>query len=306
MTDAIEPVGKTRNFAGTPRVALVTCRAARGLDEDMPPLLAAFDAVGASAEIVDWDDGEVDWARFDLVLLRSAWDYTERLPQFLAWVERTAARTLLINPVPVVRWNSDKHYLLELARAQLPVVPTCIAEARSSARPVLEEFLAQHAGAELVVKPAVGAGSRDARRHSRSDIDGILTHMQPLLAAGRSVMLQPYLASVDRNGETGLMFIDGRFSHAIRKGPLLPAGAPATAALFAAEDIRPRVPGADELAVAERVMAQLHFETLLYGRVDLIRDEAGRPCVLELELTEPSLYLGYEPGSAQRFTAAAL
>jgi len=290
----------------TAAVALVTCRAARGLDEDMPVLLRAFAAAGASAGIVDWDDAEVDWARFDLALLRSAWDYTERLPQFLAWVEHTAARTLLINPVPVVRWNSDKHYLLELARAQLPVVPTRIAEAGSSARPVLEEFLAQHAGAELVVKPAVGAGSRDARRHSRSDIDGILTHMQPLLAAGRSVMLQPYLASVDRNGETGLMFIDGRFSHAIRKGPLLPAGAPATAALFAAEDIRPRVPGADELAVAERVMAQLHFETLLYGRVDLIRDEAGRPCVLELELTEPSLYLTYEPGSAQRFAAAAL
>ena len=103
MTDAIEPVGKTRNFAGTPRVALVTCRAARGLDEDMPPLLAAFDAVGASAEIVDWDDGEVDWARFDLALLRSAWDYTERLPQFLAWVERTAASTLLLNPPPAVR-----------------------------------------------------------------------------------------------------------------------------------------------------------------------------------------------------------
>ena len=302
MTVADHP-GQSRLTAA---VALVTSRAARGLDEDMPVLLRAFAAAGASAGIVDWDDAEVDWARFDLALLRSAWDYTERLPQFLAWVEHTAARTLLINPVPVVRWNSDKHYLLELARAQLPVVPTRIAEAGSSARPVLEEFLAQHAGAELVVKPAVGAGSRDARRHSRSDIDGILTHMQPLLAAGRSVMLQPYLASVDRNGETGLMFIDGRFSHAIRKGPLLPAGAPATAALFAAEDIRPRVPGADELAVAERVMAQLHFETLLYGRVDLIRDEAGRPCVLELELTEPSLYLTYEPGSAQRFAAAAL
>ena len=302
MTVADHP-GQSRLTAA---VALVTSRAARGLDEDMPVLLRAFAAAGASAGIVDWDDAEVDWARFDLALLRSAWDYTERLPQFLAWVEHTAARTLLINPVPVVRWNSDKHYLLELARAQLPVVPTRIAEAGSSARPVLEEFLAQHAGAELVVKPAVGAGSRDARRHSRSDIDGILTHMQLLLAAGRSVMLQPYLASVDRNGETGLMFIDGRFSHAIRKGPLLPAGAPATAALFAAEDIRPRVPGADELAVAERVMAQLHFETLLYGRVDLIRDEAGRPCVLELELTEPSLYLTYEPGSAQRFAAAAL
>jgi glutathione synthase/RimK-type ligase-like ATP-grasp enzyme len=292
--------------AHTIAVALVTCRAARGLDEDLPPLVRAFAAAGATAEIVDWDDDAIEWARFDLALLRSAWDYTERLPQFLAWVERTAAGTLLINPVPVVRWNSDKHYLLELARARLPVVATRIAEAGSAARPVLEEFLAQHAGAELVVKPAVGAGSRDARRHPRGDFDGILAHMQPLLAAGRSVMLQPYLESVDREGETALMFIDGEFSHAIRKGPLLPAGAPATAALFAPEDISPRVAGADELAVAERVMARLPFDRLLYGRVDLIRDEGGRPCVLELELTEPSLYLVYEPGSAERFAAAAL
>jgi glutathione synthase/RimK-type ligase-like ATP-grasp enzyme len=287
-------------------VALVSARAARGLDEDLPILVAAFAAAGAHAEIADWDDPQVDWGRFDLALLRSAWDYTERLPQFLAWVERTAALTALQNPVPVVRWNSDKHYLLDLARAQLPVVPTRIVPAGSSARPVLEEFLQQHADAELVVKPAVGAGSRDARRHTRTGAAGILAHMQPLLDAGRSVMLQPYLGSVDRDGETALMFIDGRFSHAIRKGPLLPAGAPATAALFAAEDIRARVPGADELAVAERVMSQLPFGPLLYGRVDLIRDDAGRPCVLELELTEPSLYVSYEPGSAERFVSATL
>ena len=80
----------TRGFARTPIVALVTCRAARGLDEDMPPLLTALEAAGARAAIVDWDDDGVDWARFDLALLRSAWDYTERLPQFLTWVERTA------------------------------------------------------------------------------------------------------------------------------------------------------------------------------------------------------------------------
>ena len=287
-------------------VALVTCRAARELDADLPLLRSAFAAAGAGAEIVDWDDGGIDWSRFDLALLRSAWDYTERLRQFLAWVERTAAGTLLLNPVPVVRWNSDKHYLLELARAQLPVVPTHIAEAGRSARPVLEEFLSQHDDTELVVKPAVGAGSRDARRHSRSATAEILAHMQPLLDAGRSVMLQPYLESVDREGESALMFIDGRLSHAIRKGPLLPAGAPATAALFAPEVIAPRAPRTDEIAVAERVMAEIPFDTLLYGRVDLIRDHHGRPCVLELELTEPSLYLSFEPGSAQRFAAAAL
>lgn len=287
-------------------LALVSCRAARGLDEDLPPLMRAFAAAGVCAEIADWDDAGVDWARFDMALLRSTWDYTERLPQFLAWVERTATLTQLENPVPVVRWNSDKHYLLDLARVHTPVVPTRIAQAGSAAEPVLADFLAQHDSAELVVKPAVGAGSRDARRHARTARGEILAHMQPLLAAGRSVMLQPYLESVDRDGETALMFIDGCFSHAIRKGALLPAGAPATGALFAAEDIRPRVPGADELAVAERVMAHLPFGPLLYGRVDLIRDAHAQPCVLELELTEPSLYLTYEPGSADRFAAAAL
>ena len=289
-----------------PAVALVSARAARGLDPDMPPLLAACAAAGVSAAIADWDDPGVEWARYDLALLRSAWDYTERLGEFLAWVERTAACTLLLNPVAVVRWNSDKRYLLELARAGLPVVPTTIVEPAAAAPPVLEDFLARHACPELVVKPAVGAGSRDARRHPRSARAEILAHMQPLLAAGRSVMLQPYLDGVDRDGETALMFIAGRFSHAIRKGPLLPAGAPATAGLFAPEDISPRLPGEDERAVAERVMAQLPFGALLYGRVDLIRDGAGHPCVLELELTEPSLYFAQASGSAERFLAAAL
>ena len=295
----------TRGFARTPIVALVTCRAARGLDEDMPPLLTALEAAGARAAIVDWDDDGVDWARFDLALLRSAWDYTERLPQFLTWVERTAAVTLLLNPPPVVRWNSDKHYLRALDGAGVPVVPTMFLEAGVEPLPVLEQFLAHDRCAEVVVKPAVGAGSRDARRHARADIDEILAHLRPLLAAGRSMMLQPYLESVDREGETALIYIEGAFSHAIRKGPLLPAGAPSTAGLFAPEEITRRAPGADELAVAGLAVAQVPFERLLYARVDLIRDAAGGPRVLELEITEPSLFFAYAD-AAPRFVAAAL
>src|SRR5215831_11133211 len=121
--------------AGSPAVALVTCRAARGLDEDLPPLVTAFAAAGARAEIADWDDEGVDWGRFDVALLRSAWDYTERLPQFLAWIGRTAAVTRLLNPPRVVRWNSDKHYLRELAAAALPVVPTAFVEAGADGQP---------------------------------------------------------------------------------------------------------------------------------------------------------------------------
>ena len=287
-------------------VALVTARAARGLDEDMPPLTAALAGAGATAEVVDWDDPQVDWGRFDLVVPRSAWDYAERLPEFLAWAERVTCLSRLVNPLAVVRWNTDKHYLGELARAGAPVVSTWYVEPGEDAGRTLEEFLAAHECRELVVKPAVGAGSRDARRHARGKRAEILAHVAPLLAARRSVMLQPYLESVDREGETALMFIDGRFSHAIRKGALLPAGGPSTAGLFAPEQIVPRAPGADELAAAGRILAAAPFGSLLYARVDLLRDTAGAPRLLELELTEPSLFLAHAPGSAERFAAALL
>ncbi|HYL02287.1 MAG TPA: hypothetical protein VEU54_02625 [Steroidobacteraceae bacterium] len=290
----------------TTAVALVTARAARGLDEDMPPLTAALAAAGAAAHCVEWDDRQVEWARFELVVPRSAWDYAERRPEFLAWAERVARLSTLVNPLPVVRWNTDKHYLGELARAGAPVVPTWYVEPGEDAGRALGEFLAAQACRELVVKPAVGAGARDARRHVRADRAGILAHIEPLLAARRSVMLQPYLESVDTKGETALMYIDGRFSHAIRKGALLPAGAPSTAGLFAPEEIVPRAPGEDELAAAERILGAAPFEKLVYARVDLLRDAAGAPRLLELELTEPSFFLAHAPGSAERFAAALL
>jgi len=290
----------------TVAVALVTARAARGLDEDMPPLTAALTGAGAGGHCVDWDDPQVDWSRFDVAVLRSAWDYAERLPEFLAWAERAARATRLVNPLPVVRWNTDKHYLGKLAHAGAPVVPTWYVEPGDDAQRTLGEFLAAQACRELVVKPAVGAGARDARRHGRFARAQILAHIEPLLAAGRSVMLQPYLESVDRDGETALMYVNGRFSHAIRKGALLPAGAQAIAGLFAPEDIVTRTPGADELDAAERVLRAAPFETLLYARVDLLRDTTGAPRLLELELTEPSLFFSHAPGAAERFTAALL
>ncbi|MBS0365760.1 MAG: hypothetical protein JSR67_08070 [Proteobacteria bacterium] len=289
------------------RIALVSARAALGVDEDLPPLAAAFAQAGAGCEITIWDDPDCDWSRFDAALLRSAWDYAERVQEFLAWVERAAAQTLLLNPPPVVRWNSDKHYLRDLAAAGAATVPTRFVEPADSAPRALEQFLAAHPGAsELVVKPAVGAGARGARRHARSARQETLGHVSALLDAGRSVMLQPYLASVDRDGETALMYIDGQFSHAIRKGPLLTAGAASTAGLFAAEDITRREPGADELALARQALAAVPGAPLLYGRVDLVRDAGDRPCVLELELCEPSLYFSYASGAAQRLAAATL
>ena len=287
-------------------IALVTTRAAHGLDEDMAPLVAAFAAAGARTAVVDWDDAAVDWAAFDSVLLRSSWDYAERRDEFLAWAERVAACTQLLNPLPVVRWSTDKHYLAQLAAQGVPTVPGEFVEPGLDAAAAVTAFLARHESREVVVKPAVGAGSRDAQRHAAAALAPIIAHVARLLAQGRSVLVQPYLASVDEVGETALVYIEGQYDHAFRKGPLLRSGAGATGGLFAPEEITARVPGADELDAGARAVAAIPGGAPLYARVDLIRDAAGAPRLLELELAEPSLYFNYAPGSAQRFVTAVL
>jgi O-ureido-D-serine cyclo-ligase len=284
-------------------IALVTAAAARNLDEDLAPLEAALRAAGAAPSIVNWDDAAIDWSQFDLVLLRSAWDYSLRLPEFLGWIDRVSPLTTLVNPREVVRWNTDKHYLAHLAKAGVPVVPSTFVEPGDDASRALDAFLA-NAGDEFVVKPSVGAGSRDAQRYGREERDAALAHARRLLDANRSVLLQPYLNRVDAHGETALIFFAGAFSHAIRKGPLLKRGEGPTRALFATEHIMPRTPGAEEIAVAGRTLAAMPFGELLYARVDLIHDDDGAPRVLELELTEPSLFFEHAPGSADRFARA--
>ena len=153
-----------------------------------------------------------------------------------------------------------------------------------------------------MVKPTVGAGSRDAQRYLRADRAAAIAHARRLLDQGRHVLVQPYLKAVDEQGETALLFFGGTFSHAIRKAPLLKRGEDPTSALFKAESITPRQPSAAERDVATRVLAALPFDTLAYARVDLLPSESG-PQLLELELTEPSVFLPYAEGAAARFAA---
>jgi hypothetical protein len=282
-------------------IALVTARAAHELDEDLPPLRAALAEQGAAAEVVDWDDARVDWSRFRLALLRSTWDYSARLAEFLGWLDRTAQLTRVLNPPPVVRWSLDKHYLAELRRAGAAIVPTLFVEPGDDPAAALQRLLRGEAAADIVIKPVVGSGSRDAQRHPRGEFGAMTAHVARLLGERRSVLVQPYLERVDDHGETALMYFSGEFSHAIRKGPLLQRGSGPTRALFAPEEITPRTPSADELALGAHVLRALPFERLLYARIDLLRGADGAPCVLELELAEPSLFLNYAAGAAARF-----
>jgi O-ureido-D-serine cyclo-ligase len=299
-----------------PRIAFVTAIASAALDDDMPLLLAACARAGLPAEVRAWDDFTVSWARYDAVVLRSPWDYHLQRDAFLYWCERVARASRLLNPVELVRWNTDKHYLADLEAAGLPVVPTRFVDPEgdsdADAEPlaVLEGFLAAYPDAgEIVVKPAVSAGSRDTARYRRDQILAAANHLGLLLAAGRAAMLQPYLDAVDMHGETALLYFDGAFSHAIRKAALLRPDAPGLDHTALPDAIAPRAPDADELRIGEAVLAAVRargVETPLYARIDLIHGPDAAPRLLELELTEPSLFFATDPRAADRFVAALI
>ena len=277
------------------KLALATAIAAMSLDEDLAPLRAACGAAGIDAEVLAWDDPTVGWARFDAVLLRSTWDYMDHLPAFLAWCEHVDRVSTLWNSPDVVRWNTDKRYLGDLAGRGVPVIESHFLAPGDdpAALPDFDEF---------VVKPTVSAGSRDTQRYARAERGAAVAHARRLLDAGRHVLVQPYLREVDSAGETALLFFDGEFSHAIRKAPLLKRGDAPTAHLFAPERIQPRQPSEAEHHVAAQVLAALPFGPLPYARVDLLPSPTG-PQLLELELTEPSVFLPFGEGAAARFAA---
>ena len=292
-------------------LALITAIAATGHDDDLPPLIAACARAGLPTRALAWDDASVGWQRLDAALLRSPWDYTLRLPEFLAWCERTAQHVPLFNPVPVIRWNTDKHYLRDLDQAGVPVVPTRFVEPDEEPLEVLRDFLSDTAIDEFVVKPAVSAGSRDTQRYLRDQEFAAGNHIARLLDENRSVMLQPYLASVDSAGETALVFFDGVFSHALRKAAQLRRDEAPAAEPFASHGVGATTATPEELALAERVLLAtqrlLKLDApLLYARVDLLRDPDGPPRLLELELTEPSLFFEHAPEAADRLVQAVL
>lgn len=280
----------------TARIALASTAAARKVDEDHAPLAAALEELGMMVEAPSWDDPQVEWRRYDLVLPRSTWNYTNDYPRFLRWLDQVTRDSWLLNDAATVRWSTNKRYLLDLAAAGLPTVATTVSAPG--------EFWSAPQASEYVVKPAVGAGSRGARRFLARDEAAARAHAAALHAAGREVVTQPYLTDVDSYGETAMVCFEGRFSHAVRKGPLLALGHNSDPDLFLAEQMSVREASAAERALADRVLQWLAPRRPLYARVDLIRDGSGAPCILELELAEPSLFFALAPGSAARLASA--
>lgn len=286
------------------RIALVTCSELADLAEDDQLLAQPLKLHGIEAVPAVWDDPSVDWSGFELAILRSTWDYAPRRDEFLAWAQSVST---LVNPLDVVRWNTDKRYLRDLERTGAPVVATrWIGPGDPVALPGDDDLFGDVE--EYVIKPSVSAGALDTGRYRVDDLAHqtlAREHVARLTGRGATVMIQPYLSAVDAFGETAMLFFHGQFSHAIRKGPMLDGPDLGSEELFRPERITPRVPSDDEHKVANQVLAGVPAaQDLLYARVDLIPGADGSPMLLELELTEPSLFLDQDPGAPQRFADA--
>ncbi|WP_433231565.1 ATP-grasp domain-containing protein [Actinomadura formosensis] len=274
-------------------IAFATCSLLPGGSDDVQDLIGALARLDIGAEPVIWD-ADVDWSRYDLVVIRSTWDYTSRREEFVAWAQGLPR---VLNPAGIVRWNTDKRYLRDLADAGLPVVPT-----------LWDPGDIPSGWPEYVIKPAVSIGSGDTARWGPGEEDRARAHLRSLRDAGRTAMVQPYLPAVDTAGETALVFCDGEYSHAGRKAQILTAGAGIQGPVRD-DTARGQVTAATatdaELDVAVRALAAVPGgEDPLYARVDLVPGPDGAPLIIELELTEPSLYLHHGPGSAERFAKA--
>ncbi|SNT08893.1 hypothetical protein SAMN06309944_2038 [Micrococcales bacterium KH10] len=290
------------------RVALATCSALPMLEEDDVPLIAAFAQVGITAEPVVWDQPGVVWGDYDLVVVRSTWDYSDRRDEFIAWANSVPR---LLNAATVLKWNTDKHYLKELAEQGVRTIDTLwldpekhlTSQAIHTRLPAFGDY---------VIKPTISAGAQDTIRYRESSAqargDAIL-HVRDLLRDGRNVMVQRYFTRVDTDGETCLVYIAGEFSHAVRKDPMLQRDATRTKGQYQREVMNATTATSEQIKLAEHTMDKaaellgISRSDLLYARVDMLPGDDDVPHLLELELTEPVLYFSKTPRSIDRFVS---
>jgi len=274
-------------------------------DIDRPHHEAACTDVGMELDYLVWSDPDVEWETYDLVVLRSTWDYLDHLDQFRAWLDRVGVLGTLENAAPVVAWNLDKHYLIDLAAAGVPVIPTAVCDDEESVAVALGALFG-----EVVVKPSISAGSRLTGRFAAGSPEaGVLASL--ILAEGNSVLVQPAVASVALVGEVSTVLFAGQISHSVRKGPLLALGGGLTSGVYAEEltpepltPVRQALVESAMVAVARLVRDRFGIiEPMLYARVDVVAMDDGSEVVLEVELAEPAFFLPIASDAAKRFAA---
>ena len=284
------------------KIAIASCRELPEWEVDDRPLVEALEGLGVEVSVVAWDS-PVEWERFDGVLLRTTWDYADRIGEFLEWIDDVASRTTLLNPAGVVRWNLDKRYLRDLEEAGVPIAPTVWLEAGSKVE--LATLLDERGWNRGFLKPVVGASARATRRFRRDEVGGAQQWLDPIVAV-EGMMLQPYLESVEGEGEVSAICVEGVARHWVRKVPV--PGDYRVQDDYGASD-EPWGPDEAARRLAEATLEaakRWHKAPLVQARVDLLRDQRGRWVLNELELVEPSLFFRHGVETAVKLAEAVV
>lgn len=279
------------------RIALVTYRENPKLADGEELLGEGLRRRGFGVSEIPWDESGVDWKDFDRVVLRASWDYHTRLSEFSDWLTKLKeAGVNFWNPIEVIKWNIDKHYLKELESGGIPIIPTVFIDRGQQYD--LEKCVGQLEAETIVVKPTTGASAYGVRKFDKNDLISIGQSVDQLLRQS-DVMVQRFMPQVLTVGEYSLIFFDKKYSHAALKKP-------------AATDFRTQphfggsegvvYPTVDLIKQAQRVVEAVD-SPLLYARVDGI-DDGGILRLMELELAEPYLFFEQEPQAANRFIEA--
>ncbi|MES3035775.1 MAG: hypothetical protein V4813_17355 [Gemmatimonadota bacterium] len=280
-----------------PRVAFLTLEHVADFVIDDALAVAELQRRGWDAAEIPWSL-PTDWGSYDLVLIRSTWDYFGRSAEFLDTLRAIeASGAQLENPVRVVEWNVDKRYLRDLESRGVPVVPSVWGHGGTAASFVALSTTLQER--EIVLKPTISAGAKDTFRLHAPLSDVLLQQLVDTFD-GRDWFAQPFVRSVVTEGEYSLFYFDGRFSHAIQKVPkpgdfrVQEEHGGEIVAVQASAELR---------RVAEQVLAAI-APVPFQARIDLIRLDDGRLALMEAELIEPSLYLRMDPEAPARFADA--
>lgn len=260
-------------------------------------LFTALQQRGLNVARLDWADPDVDWGNTGCAVFRTVWDYFHRYTEFAPWLQRVARQTQLFNPAATLNWNIDKHYLLDLERAGVAVVPTAVFAAGSGVD--LAAQMQVQGWDEVVFKPAISGAARHTYRVQRDNAAAHQAIWQGCLN-DEAMLLQPFMPQIVLQGELSLMIIDGRYTHAIRKT--------AKAGDFRVQDdhggaVHTYQASAEEIAFAENAVARCGHEAL-YARVDMIRDPVGQLRIMELELIEPELFFRFHEPAAEALAEA--
>lgn len=276
-----------------PRIALVTCKDAELADlaqQADAPLLEACARAGLNAEMPAWNDPDVDWAAYDLSVVRTVWDYGDEPAAFRQWLATASTRTRLINPPPLLSWGLDKRYLFDLAAAGVPIIPTLrIPDLQNGAR--IAAWAKLNHWEELVVKPLLGQGGTDTHRIHVSALQAVLAMLPPKPAG---YIAQPFYSSILAAGEASLIYIDGVNTHAVQK---LPCQQEFRCHAEYGGHIAVMEPSDKQNVVAKKALAAMCGPATI-ARIDMVMDPEGQPRVIECEVVEPELFFHQGPEAA--------